>query len=78
VIKIDLLAQKHSLNDRQTTVIAYLFEQEYLDIDQLETLCPGVTRRSLQRDLKALMGMGILQSHGEARATRYSLISQDL
>jgi Fic family protein len=75
VIRIDLLVQKHGLNERQTIAIAYLFEHEYLDIDHLETLCPGVTRRSLQRDLKALVETGALQSHGEARATRYSLVS---
>lgn len=73
VIKADLLAQKHQLNDRQIAAITHLQEHEFLDIEQLEALCPGVTRRSLQRDLKDLIDKRVLQSHGEARAIRYSL-----
>ncbi len=77
-IKADVLAVEHRLNDRQILAIARLQEQAYLDIEQLESLCPGIARRSLQRDLKLLTEAGIIQSHGEARATRYSLSTQYL
>jgi hypothetical protein len=57
---------------------AFLLEAHHTThIEQLEALCPGTTRRSLQRDLKTLVDKEILQSHGEARATRYSLLSLD-
>jgi len=52
--------------------VANVYEDR-LDIEQMEAFCPGVTRRSLQRDLKDLIDKQILQSHGEARAIRYSL-----
>jgi len=79
VIKTDLLANQHQLNVRQLAAITHLAtEEEYLDIEQFEALCPGVARRTLQRDLKSLVEKGILQSHGDARATRYSLLSLDL
>lgn len=77
VIKVDLLAQKHPLNERQVAAVTHLTEHEYIDIERLEVLCPGITRRSLQRDLKALVDKGILHSRGDARATRYSLLSLD-
>jgi len=78
VIKTDLLAQKYRLNDRQVAAVAYLASHEFLDTEQFESLCPSVTRRSLQRDLKSLVTMGILRSHGDARSTHYSLVSLDL
>lgn len=50
-----------------------LAERALLEVEELERLCPGVTRRSLQRDLKGLMEKGLVVSEGEARATRYYL-----
>lgn len=35
-----------------------------LTIQELEALCPGVNRRTLQRDLKALVGKGLRAERG--------------
>lgn len=58
--------------------IEYLQDHRSLDIEQYEAVCPGITRRSLERDLKSRVDVGILQTHGEARATRYSLSAKYL
>ncbi|MFO1004260.1 MAG: hypothetical protein U0936_28405 [Planctomycetaceae bacterium] len=60
----------HQLNEGQLTAIEYLQEQAAFDIEQFEPFWPGITRRTLQRDLKRLVDVGIFQTHGEARATR--------
>ena len=78
VIKVDLLTQKHRLNERQAAALTHLAEHPYMDIDGYQSLCPSVAVRTLQRDLKDLIDKGIVQPEGEARATRYSLVSIDL
>jgi Fic family protein len=77
-IRVGVLATDHQLNDRQLTAIEYLQDHALLDIEQFEAVCPGSTRRTLQRDLKRLVDVGILQTHGEARATRYSITAKYL
>ena len=77
-IRVGVLTTDHQLNDRQLTAIEHLQDHALLDIEQFEAVCPGSTRRTLQRDLKRLVDVGILQTHGEARATRYSLTAKYL
>jgi HEPN domain-containing protein len=38
--------------------------EKYLTIQDYEALCPEVNRRTLQRDLKAMLDKGILMSRG--------------
>lgn len=52
VIRRDILVQKHGLNDRQGKALEFLFAHGKLAIKDFEELCPGVNRRSLQRDTK--------------------------
>jgi Fic family protein len=54
-MKADVLARQHVLNTRQTLAVRFLLEHGKLTIQDFEALCPGVNRRSLQRDLKALL-----------------------
>ena len=51
-IQADLLIQNHDLNDRQAEAIKFLVENQRLAIADMEQICPGVNRRTLQRDLK--------------------------
>jgi DNA-binding HxlR family transcriptional regulator len=44
-----------------------------LRMEDLEDLCPGVNRRTLQRDLQGLIKRGVAKSTGAARAVRYRL-----
>lgn len=60
-IKADILARQLKLNDRQSLVLQELAQGESLSISDIEKLCSGVTRRSLQRDLKGLIEQGIVE-----------------
>ena len=73
VIRADVLANKHSLNSRQAKAVAYLLEHEKFQVEEFEKLCPGINRRTLQRDILGLVGKHLLSPHGDARARHYSL-----
>lgn len=63
-IRTDILAKEHGLSDRQALALGYVLEQGALTIQDYEQLCPGVNRRSLQRDLKAMLDKGLLSERG--------------
>ncbi len=69
----DVVAREYGLNSRQALVVGGLLERAELRIEDLEELCPGVNRRTLQRDLLGLMKRGVAKSTGAARAVRYTL-----
>jgi Fic family protein len=68
-IRRDVLVRAHHLNARQAIAIDHLLKAGNLDIKTLETLCAGLSprpsRRTLQRDLAALEGKGLLRHEGE-------------
>lgn len=72
-IRRDVIAREHGLNPRQSLAVGRLLEQAELRIDEFEGLCPGVNRRTLQRDLRGLVERGVLKTSGAARAARYRL-----
>ena len=69
----DVIAREYGLNSRQALVVGGLLEKAELRMEALEDLCPGVNRRTLQRDLQGLMKRGVAKSAGAARAVRYKL-----
>jgi len=73
VIRRDAIAQKHGLSARQALAVGYLLENPVLRIEDYEQLCPGINRRTLQRDIKGLVERGVLKTEGSARAARYKL-----
>lgn len=73
VIRRDVLAKKHNLTDRQVRAIGHILEKGNLTIQDFERLCPDVTRRSLQRDLKAMVDLGLLTSEGATNKLVYRL-----
>jgi Fic family protein len=73
VIRRDAIAQKYGLSARQALAVGYLLENPVLRIEDYEQLCPGINRRTLQRDIKGLVGRGVLKAEGSARAARYKL-----
>ena len=60
-ISADLLATQHKLNDRQTQILQYLLENTNISISTIETLFQDINRRTLQRDLKKMTDLGILE-----------------
>ncbi len=73
VIRRDVLANMHHLNPRQMLALELLLEKGAARIEDVEELCPGVHRRTLQRDLQGLVEKGLAKSEGSARATHYVL-----
>ena len=48
------------MSDRQALALGHVMEHGRLAIRDYEQLCPGTNRRTLQRDLKALVGKGLV------------------
>ena len=61
VILTDLLTREHSLNDRQVFVLHSLMDGLQLRISDLESQFPRVNRRTLQRDLKRLTDLALIE-----------------
>ena len=72
-IRRDVLVQHHQLNARQALALERLLVAPCLDIRTFEELCPGVTRRTLQRDLAALETKGLVVHEGETNHLVYRL-----
>jgi len=62
----DVLARKHGLNERQSLALRFLLEHGKMTIQDFEAQCPNANRRTLQRDLKALVDKEMLQDRGTA------------
>ena len=73
VIRQDVLVQKHHLNERQDKALGYLMRHGNLTIQDFESLCPEVNRRSLQRDLKGMLDKGLLIAEGATHHQVYRL-----
>lgn len=73
VIRKDVLSQKHGMNERQIKALEFILEQGRLTIQDFEDLCPKVSRRSLQRDLREMLEEGLLESDGATHHQEYRL-----
>nr|WP_166156407.1 Fic family protein [Neochlamydia sp. AcF84]NGY95278.1 hypothetical protein [Neochlamydia sp. AcF84] len=73
-IKLDILALKYKLSERQKQALEILLEAEKkFTIQEYELLCPNINRRSLQRDLSHLIEMGLILQEGIKKATHYRI-----
>ena len=72
-IRRDVLIKEYSLSDRQAKALGYIVENGSLTIQDFEAICPEVNRRTLQRDLKAMLDKGILVSEGATYHQEYRL-----
>jgi DNA-binding HxlR family transcriptional regulator len=73
VIRRDVIAREYGLSPRQSRAVWHLLESPDMRIEDMEALCPGVTRRTLQRDLHGLVKAGVLKVAGAARSVCYKL-----
>ena len=71
VIRRDVIALEQGLNQRQGLAIEQLLVAGSMDIRAYEALCPGVSRRTLQRDLAALEARGLVRHEGETNQLVY-------
>lgn len=65
-IRQDVLVRQHALSERQAIALGRVIERGRLTIQDYEGLCPGTNRRTLQRDLKALVEKGLVVEAGTA------------
>lgn len=63
-IRLDLIARRHRLSERQAAAVGHVLEHGRLAIQEYEALRPGVNRRTLQRDLRQLVDRGVLVEWG--------------
>ncbi len=75
-IRRDVLAQEHRLSDRQKIALGYALEHGGVTIRDFEELCPDVSRRTLQRELKSMMDKGILVREGATNLLYYRLVEE--
>lgn len=64
-MRADGLALEKGLNARQTTLVRAILDSGSLTLSQAEGLLPGVARRTLQRDLKRLLELGVVVQVGQ-------------
>ena len=69
----DVLVKKHGLSERQSRALWHVLEHGGLTIQDFERLCPGVNRRTLQRDLKVMVEKKVLVSKGATNQLMYRL-----
>lgn len=74
VIRRDLLVKQHGLNERQAKALGLLMRKDSVHISEIEQLCSGVSRRSLQRDMTGLIEHNLVRMIGSARQSNYELV----
>jgi len=72
-IEEDVLVRKFHLSERQKLAIEYISKYGGISIQQFESLCPDVTRRTLQRELKELVDKNILKISGATSSLIYEM-----
>ena len=72
-IRQDVITTEQGLSKRQALALGYILEHGSLGIKDYERLVPEANRRTLQRDLKALVDKGLLVAEGATDRLTYSL-----
>lgn len=72
-IEQDVLFKRQHLSDRQMLAIEYITKNGGITIQQFENICPDVTRRTLQRELKQLIEKNILKTSGSTSSLIYEI-----
>src|SRR3990167_8010098 len=72
-IEQDVLARQYHLSDKQKLASEYIVKHGGISIRQFEEICPDVTRRTLQRELKELIDKNILIKTGATSNLIYEM-----
>lgn len=64
VMKLDILNIQHALSKREKEAMEYALDQGGLSIKEFQLLFPETSKRTLQRELKNLVDLGLLQAEG--------------
>lgn len=72
-IEQDVIVKQYHLSERQKLVTEYISKHGFITIQQFENICPDVTRRTLQRELKELVEKDILIISGATSNLIYKM-----
>lgn len=75
VITQDIFAKKYELSERQKLAVDYIQHNGSLTMKTFANLCPNVTKRTLQRELRILIEKNILTTSGATSNLIYRLTS---
>lgn len=71
IMKLDILTIQHNLSKREKEAIEQALDQNGLSIKELQLLFPQTSKRTLQRELKHLLDIGLLKVEGATSGRRY-------
>lgn len=71
VIKLDILTMQHNLSKREKEAVGWALDQKSLSIKELQLLFPETSKRTLQRELKHLVDIGLLKLEGSTNNRYY-------
>ncbi len=71
LMRLDILGKKHKLSPRQLVAFELAQHGAAFQMQDFERRCPGVHRRSLQRDLRQLVDAGLLEATGATNRLVY-------
>lgn len=71
MMKLDVLTIQHNLSKREKEVIQQTLDQNGLSIKAFQALFPATSKRTLQRELKHLLDIGLLKIEGATNNRRY-------
>lgn len=71
VMKLDILTIQHNLSKREKEAIEQALDQNGLSIKEFQLLFPETSKRTLQRELKHLLDLGLLKVEGATNDRRY-------
>lgn len=69
----DIKPSHSAIKDRREAVMSVLQDKGSVSIKDISTLIRGVSEKTIQRELLALIGAGIVRKKGERRWSTYSL-----
>jgi len=61
------------LNERQILTVMYVMEKGSTNLSSLKTVVPGVSEKTLYRDLQNLVKKGVFTEIGEKKGRKYEL-----
>jgi Fic family protein len=70
-IRADVQTREKELNKRQEKALRFMLEHEAMGIQEYEKMCRGVTRKTLQRDLKGMIEKEIVETEGATSSLVY-------
>jgi Fe-S-cluster containining protein len=72
-IPYDKLCQQYQLSQRQCQALSFAIAQGGLTIQNFEEICPEISRRTLQRELRGIVEKGLLVAEGKTNRLYYRL-----